>query len=86
LVLPKAKVIKPNEGKIVFRKYICASLVALIPLCSATLSLAESPVAQWQDTQSSLPQALASIDPADYTEAQYGCHAYLLKTDDIPII
>jgi subtilisin family serine protease len=39
-------------------------------------------VAQWQDTQSSLPQALVSIDPADYTEAQYGCHAYLLKTDD----
>jgi hypothetical protein len=38
-------------------------------------------VPQWQDTQPSLRQALASIDPADYTEAQYGCHAYLLKTD-----
>jgi hypothetical protein len=36
---------------------------------------------QWQDTQSSLPKALASTDPADYTEDQYACPAYLVKTD-----
>jgi hypothetical protein len=38
-------------------------------------------LAQWQDTQSSLPQALVSTNPEDYTEDQYACHAYLIKTD-----
>ena len=65
--------------KQILSKFLSALLGALFALVAVTAS-AESPVAQWQDTQPSLPQALASTNPADYTEDQYGCHAYLVKT------
>jgi hypothetical protein len=55
----------------------------VLPIITNFLLADDDPqlLAQWQDTQSSLPQALVSTNPEDYTEDQYACHAYLIKTD-----
>ena len=59
------------------------SLVSVLSVITEFLLADDDPqlLAQWKDTQSSLPQALVSTNPEDYTEDQYACHAYLIKTD-----
>ena len=66
-----------------FRKYIGTlrnSALCILMLSLTSIANGQSLIANWQNIQPSLPQAPASTDPADHTEDQYGCHAYLLKT------